>query len=62
MTRSRTGFGFASVLRELGVGTNGTRIAIPLVSFNLGVELGQVAIAAVLLPADDPHLIEDAPR
>ena len=44
------GFGFASVLRELGVGVNGNGIAVPLVSFNLGVELGQVAIAAVLLP------------
>lgn len=44
------GFGFASVLRELGVGANGTGIAVPLVSFNLGVEVGQVAIAALLLP------------
>lgn len=44
------GFGFASVLRELGVGANGSGITIPLVSFNLGVELGQVAIAALVLP------------
>jgi len=44
------GFGFASVLRELGVGTNGSGIAVPLVSFNLGVELGQIAIAALVLP------------
>jgi hydrogenase/urease accessory protein HupE len=44
------GFGFASVLRELGVGANGTGIAIPLVSFNLGVEVGQIAIAALVLP------------
>jgi hydrogenase/urease accessory protein HupE len=44
------GFGFASVLRELGVGSNGSSIAIPLVSFNLGVELGQIAIAALVLP------------
>jgi hydrogenase/urease accessory protein HupE len=44
------GFGFASVLRELGVGVNGIPIAVPLVSFNLGVELGQIAIAAVVLP------------
>jgi hydrogenase/urease accessory protein HupE len=44
------GFGFASVLKELGVGANGTGIAVPLVSFNLGVELGQIAIAAVVLP------------
>jgi hydrogenase/urease accessory protein HupE len=44
------GFGFASVLRELGVGANGSSIAIPLISFNLGVELGQIAIAALALP------------
>jgi hydrogenase/urease accessory protein HupE len=44
------GFGFASVLRELGVGANGSGIAVPLVSFNLGVELGQIAIAALVLP------------
>jgi hydrogenase/urease accessory protein HupE len=44
------GFGFASVLRELGVGSNGSGIAVPLVSFNLGVELGQIAIAALILP------------
>jgi hydrogenase/urease accessory protein HupE len=45
------GFGFASVLRELGVGTHGDSIIVPLVSFNLGVEIGQVAVAALLLPA-----------
>src|SRR5207237_2323571 len=44
------GFGFASALRELGVGTNGGSIAVPLVSFNLGVELGQVVIAGLALP------------
>jgi hypothetical protein len=44
------GFGFASVLRELGVGANGSSIAIPLISFNLGVELGQIAVAALALP------------
>ncbi len=44
------GFGFASVLRELGLGANGTGIAVPLVSFNLGVELGQLAIAGLALP------------
>ena len=44
------GFGFASVLRELGVGSNGSSIAVPLVSFNLGVEVGQIAIAALVLP------------
>ncbi|MEI8088645.1 MAG: HupE/UreJ family protein [Opitutaceae bacterium] len=44
------GFGFASVLRELGVGVNGSGLALPLFGFNLGVELGQIAIAAVVLP------------
>jgi hydrogenase/urease accessory protein HupE len=44
------GFGFASVLKELGVGSNGRGIAVPLVSFNLGVELGQIAVASLALP------------
>ena len=44
------GLGFASVLRELGVGTTGTGVAMPLLSFNLGVELGQLLVAALLVP------------
>lgn len=44
------GFGFASVLREMGVGAQGGGVALPLLGFNLGVELGQVAVAAVALP------------
>ncbi len=44
------GFGFASVLRDLGVGRGGDGIAMPLITFNLGVELGQIMIAAVVLP------------
>ena len=44
------GFGFASVLRELGVGQGGQGLAMPLFTFNLGVELGQVTIAAIVLP------------
>jgi hydrogenase/urease accessory protein HupE len=44
------GFGFASVLRELGVGSNGRGLAMPLFTFNLGVEIGQVTIAAIVLP------------
>ena len=44
------GCGFASALREAGVGANGTSVVTPLVCFNLGVEMGQLAIAAVLLP------------
>jgi hydrogenase/urease accessory protein HupE len=44
------GFGFASVLRDLGVGAAGVGVAVPLVSFNLGVELGQVGIMLLVLP------------
>jgi hydrogenase/urease accessory protein HupE len=44
------GFGFASVLRDLGIGETGSEIALPLLAFNLGVEIGQIAIAAVVLP------------
>jgi len=44
------GFGFASVLRELGIGGQGTSAIVPLFSFNLGVELGQMVIAALILP------------
>lgn len=44
------GFGFASVLRDLGVGSHGGGIAVPLVAFNLGVEAGQVCVAAGVLP------------
>lgn len=44
------GFGFASVLADLGVGRDGTGIVQPLLAFNLGVEAGQLAVAAVVLP------------
>lgn len=44
------GFGFASVLRDLGVGSGAQGVAMPLFTFNLGVELGQIAVAAVVLP------------
>lgn len=44
------GFGFAGALRELGLGRGGEGVALPLLTFNLGVELGQIAIAAVVLP------------
>jgi hydrogenase/urease accessory protein HupE len=44
------GLGFASVLRDLGIGAQGTSAIIPLLSFNLGVELGQISIAAIVLP------------
>jgi hypothetical protein len=42
------GFGFASVLADLGLPPN--TLLIALVGFNLGVELGQLAIVAVFLP------------
>ena len=42
------GFGFASVLRDLGLPRDNLLAA--LVSFNLGVEAGQLAIVAGLLP------------
>jgi hydrogenase/urease accessory protein HupE len=42
------GFGFASVLRELGLPKVG--LIRCLLSFNLGVEAGQLAIALALLP------------
>jgi hydrogenase/urease accessory protein HupE len=44
------GCGFAAALRELNIGAGGGGIAMPLLSFNLGVELGQLAIAAIALP------------
>jgi hydrogenase/urease accessory protein HupE len=44
------GLGFASILREMGIGGTEAGVAIPLLSFNLGVELAQLAIAAFVLP------------
>jgi hypothetical protein len=44
------GFGFASALREAGIASSAGGIVLPLFSFNLGVELGQVMVAAVVLP------------
>jgi hydrogenase/urease accessory protein HupE len=44
------GLGFASVLREMGVANTGIQAAIPLLAFNLGVELGQLSVAAIALP------------
>ena len=42
------GFGFASVLADLGLPKGA--LALALVGFNLGVEAGQLAIVAVFLP------------
>jgi hypothetical protein len=43
------GLGFAAALQGIGLGANGTSIVGPLVAFNLGVELGQLAVAVPLL-------------
>ena len=42
------GFGFAAVLTDLGLPQDS--LLLSLVSFNLGVEIGQLAIVAVFLP------------
>ena len=42
------GFGFASVLADLGLPRDA--LVLALVAFNVGVELGQLAIVAVFLP------------
>jgi hypothetical protein len=42
------GFGFASVLADLGL--HGANLALSLVGFNFGVELGQMLIVLVVLP------------
>ncbi|QBE67320.1 HupE/UreJ family protein [Pseudoduganella lutea] len=43
------GFGFAGVLADLGLPRGA--LAVSLLGFNLGVELGQLAIVAAVLPA-----------
>ena len=42
------GFGFSTALRELGLGREG--LALSLVGFNVGVEIGQILVIAALLP------------
>lgn len=44
------GLGFATALREIGLGTIPGGVVVPLLSFNLGVEAGQLCVAAVLFP------------
>jgi hydrogenase/urease accessory protein HupE len=44
------GLGFADALREFGIGSAGYGIILPLVGFNLGVEIGQLSVAGVILP------------
>ncbi|MBL8517781.1 MAG: HupE/UreJ family protein [Betaproteobacteria bacterium] len=51
------GFGFASVLADLGLPRDA--LVLSLFGFNLGVELGQLAIVAVFLPV--AFLLRDTP-
>jgi len=44
------GLGFATDLKEKLAGVTRSDIIVPLISFNLGVELGQMCLAAVALP------------
>lgn len=44
------GFGFASALKGIGLGSGGASLVAPLFGFNLGVEIGQLGVAAVALP------------
>jgi hydrogenase/urease accessory protein HupE len=44
------GFGFAGALTELGLGSRASDVAVALLSFNGGVEAGQLAVSAALLP------------
>jgi len=44
------GFGFATVLREMGVGGRAGGVMLPLFGFNLGVELAQLGFLLALLP------------
>ena len=44
------GFGFAGALTELEFGSSAADVALALLSFNGGVELGQLAAASVMLP------------
>jgi len=43
------GLGFASALREVGLGSTPVGIALPLLTFSVGLETGQLCIAAALL-------------
>jgi hypothetical protein len=42
------GFGFASILSHLGV--LGEHMALSLFGFNLGVEIGQIAVIIIIFP------------
>ena len=53
------GLGFATALQDLGVGARGD-VAVPLLAFNLGVELAQLGIVLAVLPL--VKLAERRPR
>jgi hypothetical protein len=44
------GLGFASALREAGLGLTPGGISLPVLKFNLGVEAGQLCVAGVVFP------------
>jgi len=44
------GMGFAGALLGAGLPSSGVQLIVPLLAFNLGVETGQLAIAAIVLP------------
>lgn len=44
------GFGFAGVLKEMEISAGQSGILLPLFSFNLGIESGQIAVTSVVLP------------
>jgi hydrogenase/urease accessory protein HupE len=44
------GLGFADALREFGIRSGSYGMVLPLVSFNIGVEIGQLSVAAAVLP------------
>jgi hydrogenase/urease accessory protein HupE len=44
------GLGFADALKEFGIASGQFGIVLPLVGFNLGVEIGQLSVAAIVLP------------
>jgi hydrogenase/urease accessory protein HupE len=43
------GLGFATILADLGIGTAGASFVVPLASFNAGIEIGQIGVAAALM-------------
>jgi hydrogenase/urease accessory protein HupE len=44
------GFGFAGALIELGLGSTVSQVVVAVLSFNAGVEIGQLAVVAGVMP------------